>query len=85
MAHQPVVVQRVNNWNAALGEQAHDVRRQARQVVDVRDVRLEFGEQASGDPIDRVLRMIGLQLGADVERRGDSAIVRPSTRSVRPQ
>ena len=39
----------------------------------------------AGDPIDRVLRMIGLQLGADVERRGDSAIVRPSTRSVRPQ
>jgi transmembrane sensor len=39
----------------------------------------------AGDPIDRVLRMIGLQLGADVERRGDSAIVRPSTRGVRPQ
>ena len=39
----------------------------------------------AGDPVDRVLRMIGLQLGADVERRGDSAIVRPSTRSTRTQ
>ena len=39
----------------------------------------------AGDPLDRVLRMIGLQLGAEVERRGDSAIVRPLTRSPRTQ
>ena len=39
----------------------------------------------AGDPVDRVLRIIGLQLGADVERRGDSAIISPSTRSSRTQ
>ncbi|HKW47349.1 MAG TPA: FecR domain-containing protein [Gemmatimonadaceae bacterium] len=39
----------------------------------------------AGDPLDRVLRMIGLELGADVERRGDSAIVRPLTGSPRTQ
>lgn len=39
----------------------------------------------AGDPVDRVLRMIGLQLGADVERDGDSAIVRASARSTRTQ
>jgi hypothetical protein len=39
----------------------------------------------AGDSLDRVLRVIGLQLGADVERKGDSAIVRPLTRSVRTQ
>jgi len=37
----------------------------------------------AGDSLARVLRVIGLQLGADVERKGDSAIVRSSTRSVR--
>jgi transmembrane sensor len=39
----------------------------------------------SGDPLDRVLRVIGLGLGADIERQGDTAIVTPSTRSARPQ
>ena len=39
----------------------------------------------NGDPLDRVLRVIGLGLGADVERRGDTVFVRPSTRSARPQ
>jgi transmembrane sensor len=39
----------------------------------------------AGDPLDRVLKVIGLQLGADVERKGDSAIYRPSPRSVRTQ
>jgi transmembrane sensor len=29
------------------------------------------------DPIDRVLQVIGLSIGADVERRGDTAFVRP--------
>ncbi|HEY2375646.1 MAG TPA: FecR domain-containing protein [Gemmatimonadaceae bacterium] len=38
-----------------------------------------------GDPLAQVLRTIGLELGADVERRGDTAIVRPSTRSTQPQ
>jgi len=32
------------------------------------------------DPIDRVLRVIGLSFGADVERRGDTAFVTPSRR-----
>ena len=39
----------------------------------------------AGDPLDRVLRVIGLGLGADVERRGDTAVVRPSTRGPRLQ
>ena len=39
----------------------------------------------AGDPLDRVLRVIALGLGADIERRGDTAVVRPSTRSIRPQ
>ena len=38
-----------------------------------------------GDPIEQVLRTIGLDLGADVERRGDSALVHPSTGSPRTQ
>lgn len=37
------------------------------------------------DPIDRVLQVIGLTLGADVERRGDTAFVRSTTRGARSQ
>jgi transmembrane sensor len=33
-----------------------------------------------GDPTDRVLRIIGLELGAEVERHGDTAILRPRAR-----
>jgi transmembrane sensor len=39
----------------------------------------------AGDPLDRVLRVIGLGLGADVERRGDTAFVKPLVPSARTQ
>lgn len=39
----------------------------------------------AGDPIDRVLQVIGLTLGADVERHGDTAFVRSTNHSVRSQ
>ena len=55
------------------------------RVEDSTLARQHLTMKLAGDPVDRVLRMIGLQLGADVERRGDSAIVRPSTRSPRMQ
>jgi hypothetical protein len=37
------------------------------------------------DSIENVLRVIGLGLGAEVDRHGDTAIVRSSTRSTRTQ
>jgi transmembrane sensor len=39
----------------------------------------------SGDPLERVLRVIGLGLGAEIERHGDTAVVRASDRSTRTQ
>lgn len=36
-----------------------------------------------GEPVDRVLDVLGLVLGADIERRGDTAIVRPAMGSRR--
>jgi transmembrane sensor len=38
---------------------------------------------ASGESVDRVLEIIHLALGVEVERRGDTAIVRPARGSVR--
>src|SRR5437868_3768694 len=73
---------------APISEVSSELRRWygvALRVDDTSLARRHLTMTVAGDPIDRVLRMIGLQLGADVERRGDSAIVRPSTRSVRPQ
>src|SRR5437868_1124555 len=73
---------------APISEVSSELRRWygvALRVDDTSLARRHLTMTVAGDPIDRVLRMIGLQLGADVERRGDSAIVRPSTWSVRPQ
>jgi transmembrane sensor len=39
----------------------------------------------SSEPPDRVLEVIRLVLGADIERRGDTAIVRPTRGSMRLQ
>jgi len=39
----------------------------------------------SRDPIDHVLQIIGLTLGADVDRRGDTAFVRSRARGARSQ
>ena len=37
----------------------------------------------SGEPPDRVLEVLSLALGADIERHGDTAIVRPAKGRVR--
>jgi transmembrane sensor len=37
----------------------------------------------SGDSLDHVLQVIHLTLGADVERRGDTAFIRPSQGGAR--
>lgn len=73
---------------APIAEVSSDLRRWYGVVLRVEDsalARRHLTMTLAGDPVDRVLRMIGLQLGAEVERRGDSAMVRPSTRSPRMQ
>src|SRR5256885_1379244 len=45
MAHQPEIVKREDNGDAAPGQRSHDVRRQARQVMYVGHVWLEFTDQ----------------------------------------
>jgi transmembrane sensor len=73
---------------APISEVSSDLRRWYGVVLRVEDsalARQHLTMTLAGDPVDRVLRMIGLQLGAEVERRGDSAIVRPSTRGPRMQ
>jgi transmembrane sensor len=73
---------------APLAEVSSDLRRWYGVVLRVEDSSLaqrHLTMTFSGDPLERVLRVIGLGLGADVERRGDTAIVRSSTRSTRTQ
>ena len=73
---------------APLTEVSNDLRRWygvSLRVDDSALARRHLTMTFSGDPLDRVLRVIGLGLGADIERHGDTAIVRLSTRSVRPQ
>jgi transmembrane sensor len=73
---------------APIAEVSSDLRRWYGVVLQVDDsslARRHLTMTFAGDPLDRVLRVIGLQLGAEVERRGDSAIVRPSSRSARTQ
>ena len=73
---------------APVSEVSSDLRRWYGVVLRVEDstlARQHLTMTFVGDPVDHVLRIIGLQLGAEVERRGDSAIVRPSTRIPRMQ
>jgi transmembrane sensor len=73
---------------APIAEVSSDLRRWYGVVLLVDDTSLarrHLTMTFAGDPLDRVLRVIGLELGADVVRHGDSAIVRPSSRSVRTQ
>jgi transmembrane sensor len=73
---------------APLTEVSNDLRRWygvSLRVDDSALARRHLTMTFSGDPLDRVLRVIGLGLGADIERHGDTAIVRPSTRGARPQ
>ena len=57
MAHQPVVVKREDRWNSTFRKQVDDARREARQVVDVRDVGSEVVDEAARDCVDRVVRV----------------------------
>ena len=73
---------------APISEVSSDLRRWygiALRVEDTSPRRRHLTMTIAGDPVDRVLRMLGLQLGAVVERRGDSAILRPSSPGARTQ
>lgn len=68
--------------DAPLAEVSGDLRRWYGVVLRVDDstlARKHLKATFNGDPIDRVLRVIELDLGADVELRGDTAILRPRT------
>jgi len=67
--------------DATLDEVSNDLRRWYGVVLRVDDstlARRHLTMSFNGDPIDRVLRVIGLGLGADVVLHGDTAVVRPS-------
>ena len=49
-------------------------------ALDARHLTATF----EGESADAVLRVIGLALGADVERRGDTAVVRPRAGAPTP-
>ena len=73
---------------APISEVSSDLRRWYGVVLRVEDsslARRHLTMTIAGDSLGQVLKVIGLQLGADVERKGDSAIYRPSSRSVRTQ
>ena len=68
--------------NAPLAQVASDLRRwygvQVR-VTDTALLRRHFTGEFAGEPIDRVIEVIALALGASHERRGDTVFVRPAT------
>lgn len=55
------------------------------QIADASLAGRHLNAEFAGEPLDQVLRTIALALGADVERRGDTAIVRASRRGTNPQ
>ena len=74
--------------DASLSEVSEELRRWYGVVLRVDDSSLaerHLTMTFAGDPIDRVLRVIGLGLGADIARRSDTAIVRRSTPGSRAQ
>ena len=74
--------------DASLAEVSSDLRRWYGVELRVEDSILASRHLTmtfAGDPLERVLRVIGLGLGADVERHGDTAVVRASDRSRRTQ
>lgn len=74
--------------DASLREVSEELRRWYGVVLRVDDSSLadrHLTMTFAGDPLDRVLRVIGLGLGADVARRGDTAIVSRSAPSTRKQ
>ena len=54
------------------------------RVEDSALARRHLTADFAGEPVARVLDVLGLALGADVERRGDSVMVRPA-RGARPR
>ena len=74
--------------NAPLAEVSDELQRWYGVALRVEDSSLagrHLTMTFAGDPLDRVLRVIRLGLGADIERRGDTAIVHRSAPTVRPQ
>ena len=74
--------------DASLSEVSRDLRRWYGVVLRVDDstlARRHLTMRFDGDPIDRVLRVIGLGLGADAVLHGDTAVIRPTSRGARPQ
>ena len=74
--------------DASLAEVSEELRRWYGVVLRVEDSALadrHLTMTFAGDPLDRVLRVIGLGLGAEIERRGDTAFVHRSTPSTRGQ
>ena len=74
--------------DASLPEVSEELRRWYGVVLRVNDSSLadrHLTMTFAGDPLDRVLRVIGLGLGADIERRGDTAVVSRSAPSTRRQ
>jgi transmembrane sensor len=66
--------------DAPLAEVSADLHRWYGIVLQVDDsalARRHVKATFKGDPIDRVLRVIALELGADVELHGDTAVLRP--------
>jgi transmembrane sensor len=73
---------------ASLAEVSGDLRRWYGVELRVEDSTLASRHLTmtfSGDPLERVLRVIGLGLGAEIQRHGDTAVVRASDRSTRTQ
>ena len=74
--------------DASLADVSEELRRWYGVVLRVEDPSLATRHLTmtfAGDPLDRVLRVIGLGLGAEIERRGDTAFVHRSAPSNRPQ
>jgi transmembrane sensor len=74
--------------DASLREVSEELRRWYGVVLRVEDSSLadrHLTMTFAGDPLDRVLRVIGLGLGADIERRGDTAVVSRAAPNTRPQ
>ena len=64
--------------DAPLAEVASDLRRWygvELRVIDTSLVRRRFTGEFASDPVDRVLAVLALALGAGIERRGDTAFI----------
>jgi transmembrane sensor len=72
---------RLEYEDASLSEVSNDLQRWYGIVLRTDDstlARKHLRLTINGDPIDRVLRVIGLELGANVALHGDTAVLRPT-------